>query len=195
MCRWDTNKKWWRRSTQFHFLHIYLTVTNGIDTFSSLSISEDLGYLSWPFPGPSFILYEDPSPDISLGWLKLQGTFYDTPQIARGPTRSKPASLPTGAGCAPAPPLFWLGTAVVTAVHGEGRPWPGLISKGLEVQDLSLRYEDNTYTCTLGDSGATKFIPDSVPSFIQEWIVVTKSFSIFDPLNQISSDLNSFKLV
>lgn len=34
--------------------------------------------------------------------------------------------------------------------------------------------EDNAYSCALGDREASKFIPDTVPSFIQEWIVVTK---------------------
>ena len=55
-----------------------------------------------------------------------------------------------------------------------GKDGRDLISKGLEVQGLSLRHEDNAYSCTLGDRGATKFIPDSAPSFIQERRVVTK---------------------
>lgn len=51
------------------------TVTNGIDTFSRLSISEDLRSLSCSFPDPSFILYEDPSPDMSPGQPKQQGNI------------------------------------------------------------------------------------------------------------------------
>lgn len=108
------------------------------------------------------------------------------------PLASQPPR-PRGAGCALAPPLFWVGTSVVTAVPGERWPWSGLISKRFEVQGLSPRREDDTRT--IGHRAQLSLYQAVPPSFIPEWTAVAKWLSILEPLNQISSDLNFFQLV
>lgn len=60
-----------------------------------------------------------------------------------------PLSVAAGAGCDLAPGSAGWGPRLSLELMGR----MDVISKGLELQGLSLRYEDNTYSCTLREQG------------------------------------------
>ncbi|KAJ7409783.1 tumor necrosis factor receptor superfamily member 6 isoform X3 [Pitangus sulphuratus] len=80
------------------FRTCYPTVSNGINTFSRLQVSEDIS-----------------------GIAEAAGKHYETPRITvmHSEAPGMPDSIPAGAGSALAPLLCWVGITAVTAAHGE----------------------------------------------------------------------------